>query len=434
LTITIAPEDAPGVRVGVLLANPAAAATEGVPRFMLATTTLPVLSAERVLSMTLVTDRTRYAPGATAALTITTTDASGVGVPANVFLSLAGANAAPRSDIAGAFHSVVPPALATAWIHGAPPAAAAASPAPSLPLVVSMPAATPAAGVYWNTRLRTNADGVLTLMVQLPDEAADLRALAWAASGADRFGQARATLAITRPLTLHIEAPPFLRQGDLVELVALVRNTSPVFQNAGVSLAVAGVEVRDTPLARQIAIAPGTSVRLTWAMHVGTSDRALLSLGFRPGSGSPQTIQLDRSILPAATPAPIAAGVGLLREYLDPLTGRPLDIAQLRAGQLVRVRLTIVNTQDRRAVAIDEPLPSGFAIAESAGASFARVDRAIGLLRLASDQLAPGIYQYSYLLRAAAVGRYSAVAATARLPDSQIIGVGNTATLVIVQR
>jgi hypothetical protein len=40
------------------------------------------------------------------------------------------------------------------------------------------------------------------------------------------------------------------------------------------------------------------------------------------------------------------------------------------------------------------------------------------------DELAPGIYQYSYLLRAVAPGRYGVPAAIARA-DDELVGVGN---------
>src|SRR5262249_61971916 len=146
------------------------------------------------------------------------------------------------------------------------PAAAAAASVQPLPLVASIPAAQPAAGVYWSPTLRTGASGVLTLTIRLPNEAADLRALAWAAGGADRFAQAEAPLAVTQPLVLNIDAPPFLRQGDITELTALIQNTSAVFQRVSASLAATGAETRDTPSTRQIAIAPGTTVRLIWTV------------------------------------------------------------------------------------------------------------------------------------------------------------------------
>src|SRR5439155_18774509 len=65
--------------------------------------------------------------------------------------------------------------------------------------------------------------------------------------------------------------------------------------------------------------------------------------------------------LAAPPAAPYDGGVGLLREYLDPQTGRTLELSRLRAGQLVRVRLTVVGAELRRFVTIEDALPAGFA-------------------------------------------------------------------------
>ena len=100
----------------------------------------------------------------------------------------------------------------------------------------------------------------------------------------------------------------------------------------------------------------------------------------------------------------------------------------------MRVRLTIVNTEPRQLVTIDEPLPVGCMLVEADDADFAPIERDTSHLALSSDALAPGIYQYSYLLRAAVAGRYAAPATTARLLGSDLIGVGNAVTLVVVQR
>jgi hypothetical protein len=97
----------------------------------------------------------------------------------------------------------------------------------------------------------------------------------------------------------------------------------------------------------------------------------------------------------------------------------------------VSVRLTIVNHNARRAVALDEPLPGGCAVVEAGDAGFAAVDPDTGRLTLAAAQLPPGIYQYRYLLRAIAAGRYRAPAATIRLVDGDLIGAGNAAALTV---
>ena len=96
----------------------------------------------------------------------------------------------------------------------------------------------------------------------------------------------------------------------------------------------------------------------------------------------------------------------------------PLDLAQLRAGQLVRARLTIVINEPRRTIEIADALPAN-AVLISAGdsADFADTDFADGRITLADVALEPGIYEYFYLLRMVAGGRYSVPAPTARAAD-----------------
>ena len=119
---------------------------------------------------------------------------------------------------------------------------------------------------------------------------------------------------------------------------------------------------------------------------------------------------LSYRIVAAAPPAsPQGDGITLLREYLDPTTNQPLDLARLRAGQLVRARLTAIATAPRRFVTIDEPLPAcAILIAAGQAGGFEFVGAAGDHLTLASDQLAPGIYQYEYLLQFVVGGRYAA--------------------------
>jgi uncharacterized protein YfaS (alpha-2-macroglobulin family) len=173
--------------------------------------------------------------------------------------------------------------------------------------------------------------------------------------------------------------------------------------------------------------------RLAWTVQVGAADRAALSFGLQVGGEPTHTTKLERPILPAVAHTPVTSGVGLLREYLDPLNDRPLDLAHLRAGQLVRVRLTIVNTELRPSIAIDEPLPGGCMLIEAGSADFAQIEQDIGSLSLSSVELAPGIYQYHYLLRAVAAGHYGVAATAARRPGGELIGVGKP-TILFVER
>jgi uncharacterized protein YfaS (alpha-2-macroglobulin family) len=128
---------------------------------------------------------------------------------------------------------------------------------------------------------------------------------------------------------------------------------------------------------------------------------------------------------------PHDGGIALLHEYLDPLTGQPLDLSRLRAGQLVRARLTVLTTELRRFVAIADPLPANTQIISMEESDdFEYASHTSGQLTLASARLAPGVYQYSYLLRLVAGGRYTTPAPTAHSADGAG-GVGNTSRLEV---
>src|SRR5205823_3533427 len=132
--------------------------------------------------------------------------------------------------------------------------------------------------------------------------------------------------------------------------------------------------------------------------------------------------------------APHDGGIALLREYLDPVTGLPLDLTQLRAGQLVRARLTVVTAAPRRFLAVADPLPGG-AVVVAAGPSddFEYAGRTTDHLTLARATVGPGIYRYSYLLRVVANGRYAVPAPTASAAVGAT-GIGNTIVLEVATR
>jgi uncharacterized protein YfaS (alpha-2-macroglobulin family) len=147
-----------------------------------------------------------------------------------------------------------------------------------------------------------------------------------------------------------------------------------------------------------------------------------------------QAARIEQPILPSGGPGPNSSGIALLREYLDPLTDQPLDSAQLRAGQLVRARLTVVTTESRRAVEIADPLPATALLidtGDSAGLTLRSASE--GQITLSSDALAPGIYQYSYLIRLTAAGRYAVPPPLAAAGGSPS-GAGNAAALDVAAR
>ncbi|MEP7187801.1 MAG: Ig-like domain-containing protein, partial [Roseiflexaceae bacterium] len=366
-TMTVRAEDAPVLGVAVLFAGspPLGIAAAAPPPALLATADLPVRDEQAELRVSIASDRSEYAPGATATVTVTTSNSTGVGLPADVIISIAGASAAPQSAITGAALAAPPSMLATAPRNETPATSLAAAPA----VPATDPA--PAASVYWNPALRTGPSGVLSFTIQLPREPTELRALAWAA-GTSSAGQATSTLLVTQPFTLKLEAPPRFRVGDQVELTARIQSTSPVTQTIQVSLTSTGVRLLDTlALTQEQELAPGATARFTWRAEVLDVARVRLNISAR-GSAAPvqsaQSAQIDQPILPADSTEARNGGIALIRDYLDPLTGQPLDLAQLRAGELVRARLTVVINEPRRTVQIADARP-GNAVLISADTS-----------------------------------------------------------------
>lgn len=137
--------------------------------------------------------------------------------------------------------------------------------------------------------------------------------------------------------------------------------------------------------------------------------------------------------LHAAPAGPRNDGISILREYLDPVSGQPLDTAALRPGQLVQVRLTVVVDRPRRLLAIEEPLPGGMALVSVGTGAFESAVVMGDRLTLGSGQLAAGVYQHNYLLRATLPGNYTAPALIARSPAGAVLGVSTGATALVVR-
>jgi uncharacterized protein YfaS (alpha-2-macroglobulin family) len=288
--------------------------------------------------------------------------------------------------------------------------------------------------VYWNPALRSGPSGVVTFTIQLPREPTELRALAWAA-GPSGAGQAASTLLITRPFTLQIEAPPRFRVGDVVELAARIESTSPVTQALQASLVSAGIRLLDgVAQLQERPLAPGATARFTWRAEVLDVAGVRLNVSVRGSDAPAQSAQIEQPILPADRTEARNGGIALIRDYLDPQSGQPLDPAQLRAGQLVRARLTVVINEQRRALAIADTLPSNAVlISADESTGFENTGVADGRKTLTRATLAPGIYQYSYMLRVVAGGRYGVPAPTARAEDGAS-GVGNRVALEVAAR
>ncbi|WP_428267150.1 MG2 domain-containing protein [Haliangium sp.] len=152
----------------------------------------------------------------------------------------------------------------------------------------------------------------------------------------------------------------------------------------------------------------------------------------------------------------VSQGFAITREYLDPSGERPVD--KVRAGQLVRIKVTVESDQDRRYVALVDPLPAGFEAVnprlatntaeeedEDDGYVDWDEDRWVDYgwsyrelrddeARAFADELPEGKYTFEYLARATLPGTFIALPARAEaMYDPDVTG-RSVAGQVIVRK
>ncbi|ABQ89505.1 Ig-like domain-containing alpha-2-macroglobulin family protein [Roseiflexus sp. RS-1] len=203
-------------------------------------------------------------------------------------------------------------------------------------------------------------------------------------------------------------------------VVQALRAIAPASTPATVAMTLNGAPV----------VAPAAPDAVLRIVPIPLSDLRPVNTLVVTGDGNPalvawQVTSADHAALPAE-------GVGLIREFLDPQTGVLLDPARLRVGQLIKVRLTCVAHTERHFVTLRDAFPAGF-VPVDAGSSpvFRQIDLFSDRIELAVEALAPGIYQYTYLVRAVTPGSYAVPPPELILPGARALT--GTATTTVVQ-
>ena len=79
---------------------------------------------------------------------------------------------------------------------------------------------------YWQTGLKTDADGRVPVVFGAPDNLTRYRLVAVAQTRAGQFGEGEGRVEVAKPLLVEPSLPRFLRAGDEVELRAVVRQSA----------------------------------------------------------------------------------------------------------------------------------------------------------------------------------------------------------------
>jgi uncharacterized protein YfaS (alpha-2-macroglobulin family) len=305
--VPVAERDVPGLDVSIEVVGSAprladdgtpAAGVPERPAFATGQLRLPVTTASRTLTVTATPQATQLTPGATTAVDVTVTDASGqpvagadlaVIVVDEAVLALSGYELGDPLD---AFYGGLPGQLASRYgresIVLVDPAALtptagrdeqsaettaaggeAGAPAATSPEAVEDSsvllsgdgdAAPRTVGInvgsapqidvrsnfdalaVWAPEVTTDAAGAASVDVPLPDNLTRYRVMVVAAAGDQQFGTAEANITARLPLMVRPSAPRFLNVGDTFELPVVIQNQSDAAVEADVVVEAANLE------------------------------------------------------------------------------------------------------------------------------------------------------------------------------------------------
>lgn len=138
---------------------------------------------------------------------------------------------------------------------------------------------------YWNPFLQTDVSGRATVSFRLPDNLTSWRATAMAVTGETGVGRATYNIRVAKELTLRLETPRSLTQGDHLSISAIAHNYTPTAQDVAVELQAKGVALNGT--ARQTRhLQPNEAAKLTWEAVAESPGTASFTAIARAGTYS----------------------------------------------------------------------------------------------------------------------------------------------------
>ncbi len=340
--VPILAEYAPNAYISCVLVRPDTGAAPAAVQ--VGFVNVPVVIDDRLLNVDLRSEGTPYAESPRTYLEIHVTDAQGLPVVSSLDVIVGGGSYAsgPGGDsvLVDAIYGERPLRV---WTGDALLVAARMDDqrmthAGQTGSVAAVPASS-AAPVLWAAGVRTGADGIARIAVDLPQSALSWTVQAWAMAPDGRVGESVTSLVISQPLLVQPMGPGFAVAGDRMELAALVYNTTGQSLSAVVGLQpVVGLQVL-SDLQATVVIPPGEHRRVSWTCLVEDVAGASLDPRFTAQSGALEFAAHLSSGASGATGLPVyhlerrddehfSGMVGAQDVYLSTVTVRP-DAATL---------------------------------------------------------------------------------------------------------
>src|SRR5690606_25768460 len=112
---------------------------------------------------------------------------------------------------------------------------------------------------YFNPSVITDANGVATVHIPLPDNLTTFRLMAVAVAQDDRYGTQSGQVRVNKPLMVRPALPRFLRVGDSLDAGVVLSNRTNVKQTVSLTAAVTGAQLRG-PSARTVELPAQSSL------------------------------------------------------------------------------------------------------------------------------------------------------------------------------
>jgi uncharacterized protein YfaS (alpha-2-macroglobulin family) len=225
------------------------------------------------LQVTVESDREVYHPGETATFRIRTTDAAGRPKPAELSFGVVdeavyAIREEPRQALWDAFYPRRRNEVATQfsfpdiYLGDADKAGSNVAVRKNFPDMA-----------YWDPFLRTDAGGRATVRVPLPDSLTSWRATAAGQTLQTEVGKATRNIRVTRDLTLRLQTPRSLNEGDRLTLSAVAHNFSSNALDAAIELKATGATLRGEAR-KSVHLNPNEAQSITWEVGVDTPGTA----------------------------------------------------------------------------------------------------------------------------------------------------------------
>ncbi|MFN3650204.1 MAG: alpha-2-macroglobulin family protein [Armatimonadota bacterium] len=249
------------------------------------------------LQVAVESDREVYHPRDTARFTVTTRDASGRPVPAEVSFGLVDESvyairAEPEDRLWEAFYPRRRNEVETQFSYPDVYLGDASKDA-DVQVRKEFPDT-----AEWLPLLRTDAGGRATVEIRLPDSLTSWRASVVGHTAKTEVGEARHNIRVMKELTLRVQLPRVLTEGDRFTLTAVAHNYSDRELNATADLRAEGVAVNGDSR-RQLRLKPGEAVPLSWDAVAGTGGTAKVTATVS-GGGFSDGVEITAPVQPFA--------------------------------------------------------------------------------------------------------------------------------------